>query len=724
MEPELEEAGAGLSLTEYWNILRRRRMIIVQTAILIGLTGTIVTFLTRSVYSASARLLVEPPAVGVNNIDPSNPLSSILTLTPVQDIATQVAILQSKPLLDKVQKDAGKSKLIVAQEASTNVIQVSAEANTPETAIKAANSLLENYLDDNVDSGLNEIRSALKFAQDQESAAHKKLMVSEGQIQAFKEKNHLSDVSSNIDALQKRVGDLAEQAELKQASLVSTRAQIAAARKLLANEPPASVVSINSTNPTLQVLQDQIAQLQADRAAMTQKGGFTTTAPQVVAVDARISELRKQLAAQPPMRATLTGAANVVHDQLHGSLAGLIAQEASTVSELRALRAALVQAKAQSVSIPAWQVTYSNLIRDHDAAQTEDKMFSDNVDHLSLRAQAYHATAHILERAQDAELVRPKKAQSIIFSCFIGLFLGICLALLQEMLDDRINSMEETGRALRLPTLGAIPTIAEGSPHLLLEMAGSEPAAESYRSVRTNIHFASVDTALETLLITSPNPGEGKSTTATNIALAMALDGKRVILVDADLRRSTLHKVMGMLAVPGLTDVLLGHSSLEESLQECELASNLHLLPAGSVPPNPSEMLNSRSFANLMQRLTGKADVVVFDSPPVLVGADASILASLVDGVVLVVEAGGTKKQAAKQAVAMLRQARARLIGMAFNKASSSPGYYYYNHYSYYSPGSYGAISDTNSRRSRRTQLPDTADTTKMLVGPAEGDDE
>jgi capsular exopolysaccharide synthesis family protein len=236
---------------------------------------------------------------------------------------------------------------------------------------------------------------------------------------------------------------------------------------------------------------------------------------------------------------------------------------------------------------------------------------------------------------------------------------------------------------LGAPSLGLIPIISEGEPHLLPEMKGLASAAESYRILRTNIHFSAVDNPVQTLLITSSGPSEGKTTTATNIAFAMALDGKKVILVDTDLRRPSLHKTLKLPVAPGLTDLLLGHSTLADTLQPHEGFPNLSILCSGSTPPNPGELLNSRKFRSLVQELKESCDIVIFDSAPVLVAADSAILASQVDGTLFVVEAGSTKKTTSKRAMQILNQARASILGIAYNKMSSheGEGYYRYNYH-------------------------------------------
>jgi succinoglycan biosynthesis transport protein ExoP len=309
-------------------------------------------------------------------------------------------------------------------------------------------------------------------------------------------------------------------------------------------------------------------------------------------------------------------------------------------------------------------------------------MFSEKLTDLTLREKARHATARIIEYAVPPDgPIRPKKFESILFTAAIGLFVGICLALLQEFLDDRINTSVEGEATLGLPSLGSVPSLTATDAHLLPQMQRMDPASESYRILRTNIHFAAIDMPQRTLLITSSAPAEGKTTTAANIAFAMAADGKNVILVDTDLRRPALHTLLSLPARPGLTDVLVGDCELTDAIWNHEEMAGLRVLPCGSLPPNPSEMLGSRAFRTLVERLTEEADLVIFDSPPVMAAADAQILASQMDGTILVVEAGQTRKAAARRSLELLRQGRANLLGAAYNKMRDPEGSGYYAYY-------------------------------------------
>jgi len=204
------------------------------------------------------------------------------------------------------------------------------------------------------------------------------------------------------------------------------------------------------------------------------------------------------------------------------------------------------------------------------------------------------------------------------------------------------------------------------------------PGAEAYRSLRTNLEFSSLDEPLRTMVVTSPAPEAGKSTTLANLAVALAQAGKQVILVDCDLRRPSLHDIFGIANTAGLTSVILDDTTSTPPLRETGVAG-LRLLTSGPLPPNPAELLGSRRMAGLIQTLREQADMVLFDAPPVIAVTDAAILASQVDGVLLVLNAGVTRREHAQRARVALDKVNARLVGTVLNNVkldTSLYGYY------------------------------------------------
>ncbi|MDQ0226803.1 CpsD/CapB family tyrosine-protein kinase [Metabacillus niabensis] len=205
------------------------------------------------------------------------------------------------------------------------------------------------------------------------------------------------------------------------------------------------------------------------------------------------------------------------------------------------------------------------------------------------------------------------------------------------------------------------------------------PIAEQFRTIRTNIQFSSVDEALQTIIVTSSGPGEGKSTNTANLAVVFAQQGKRVLLIDADLRKPTVHYTFRTENHVGLSNVLTRQLTLEEAISTTA-QEKLWVLSSGPIPPNPSELLGSKNMQVLLEQAKEEYDVIVIDTPPVLAVTDAQILANLADGVVLVVSSGKTERDSAKKAKELLESAKAKILGVVLNnkKAEESHYYYYY----------------------------------------------
>lgn len=284
--------------------------------------------------------------------------------------------------------------------------------------------------------------------------------------------------------------------------------------------------------------------------------------------------------------------------------------------------------------------------------------------------------------------VRPRTVQNVLLGALVGLMLSVGLVFLIEYLDDRIRSPEQIDKVLKLPVVGLIAKMSNGyhgtgKNQLIAVREPRSPVVEAFRSLRTNIQFAGVDQPIRTLLITSAGPSEGKSTVASNLAVVMAQAGLKVTLVDADLRRPTLHKQFNQVNRAGLTDVILRDPSQWNTLTIASGVPNLSLLLSGALPPNPSELLGSKRMKQLLDFLHQAHDVVIIDAPPLLPVTDALVLSSVTDGVLMVIDYGGTRIGEAVQGKNQLDQSGARILGVVMNKIPTGRrGYaYYYRHY-------------------------------------------
>lgn len=306
----------------------------------------------------------------------------------------------------------------------------------------------------------------------------------------------------------------------------------------------------------------------------------------------------------------------------------------------------------------------------------------------------------------------PKILVNTLLAAFAGLLLAAAIAFGVEFLDDTVKTAEDVTEIAHLPTLGAIsrmPGDDKRSPihRLVTHLYPQSPVAEAYRSLRTNIEFTSVDEPTSRLLITSSNPGEGKTTTACNLAVAFAQAGRKTLLVDADLRKPGVHRLFDLPNDRGLTDLLLHEgASLESLAQVVEQQPNMRVLTTGSLPPNPAELLGSRKMHVLMEGLTDHADLVIVDSPPLQAVTDAAILSSMVDGTLLVVGSGRTRRGALRSGLQSLIRVGASVLGVSLNRVSQS-GSGAGQYRGYYGPD--GSVTALPAERAERVPLgPDT----------------
>ena len=336
--------------------------------------------------------------------------------------------------------------------------------------------------------------------------------------------------------------------------------------------------------------------------------------------------------------------------------------------------------------VSGWQSTYAQLL-------------------FSLQGGEVNVLAVVEEAGVPSSPISPNVRMNVILASAVGLVFAAGGALLVEYLDDSIKSVDDAARATGLPTLAGIARI-EGEDYPSKLVAAREPLSpvvEAYRVLRTNIQFSSVDAPLHTLMVTSSGPTEGKSVTVANLAVVMAQSGRKVVVVDSDLRRPVIHKVFGASNNHGLSDVLVeGVEGVAHHLQQTGV-ENLWILPSGTVPPNPAELLGSKRMLAVIADLAKVADVVLFDSPPSLVVADSAILATRVEGVLLVCDAGRTRRGEAERAAKELRRVGANLLGVVLNRMSVRSGDYYY-HYRYYRDQ--GERADRRRRQGRSDRRP------------------
>jgi len=282
--------------------------------------------------------------------------------------------------------------------------------------------------------------------------------------------------------------------------------------------------------------------------------------------------------------------------------------------------------------------------------------------------------------------ISPNIVQNVLLALVAGLVIAASVVLVIEYLDDTIKDSEDTQRVLGLSTLGAITRMASvrnPADTLITLKHPRSPTSEAYRVLRTNLRFSGIENPSGALLITSAGPAEGKTTTAANLAVAVAQSGRRVILLDCDLRRPTIDKCFGLTNNEGLSSLFLNDTTTLESVMQPTKLDTLQVITSGPIPPNPAELLDSNRMRRILDTLRSQADLLIIDSPPVLAVADASILGARCSGALLVIDAGRTRSDVARRAVETLNKIGTKVLGVVLNRinARRAAGDYYYYYY-------------------------------------------
>jgi capsular exopolysaccharide synthesis family protein len=343
-------------------------------------------------------------------------------------------------------------------------------------------------------------------------------------------------------------------------------------------------------------------------------------------------------------------------------------------------------------------IRYNILKREAD---TNKELYKGLLQRMKEAGVSAGITASNIQVVDRAELPRtpfkPNKRLNLLLAVVVGLFLGVGLAFFFEYLDNTVKTPEDIEQLIRLPSFGMVPEISyhrrkqleSGTSYPVELITFGHPKSmlsEAYRNIRTSILLSFSEKPPKRIAITSPNPAEGKTTTVINTAISLSQTGAKVIIVDSDLRKPRVHKVFNEDNGVGLSNFLSGHTGLESIIKNTEIP-NLYYIPAGPIPPNPSELIGSNLFKNMVDSLGEQFDHIVFDSPPVLGFADSIILSTIVDGIIIVALGGKTPRETLQRAKEVLYQVNGKILGVVINRVDiqrSEYGYYYYRYHYYY----------------------------------------
>lgn len=559
-------------------------------------------------------------------------------------------------------------------------------AYDPQLAAAAVNALAQLYIEQSLEFRYNTSSEATGWLSDRVEAQKRKSEAAEQALQRFRESEGLVNLAERQGLMDQKLGGLSAAliaAKTERTGKEATLQQLRALPRLqLATFP------LMLDNANVQKLRAELLELQAEQARLAESLGEKH--PEMVR-----------------LRGRLTGVESKLEAEVGSALAAQAAACETARQQERALVAALEAAKAEAMALNRASIQYGVLQRDVEAHQALLRELLGRSQQTGLESELKSTNIRVVEKAEAPRAaILPRTMWNYQVALIAGLLLGLGLAVLFEHLDNTVKTPEDVQQQLGLPFLGMVPEVGvggeergEAGPYVL--RLPQSPVAEAYRVLRTNVLFSSAETSGRVLLVTSANPGEGKTTTVANLAASLAENGARVLAVDADLRRPTLHQHFGLEKTPGLSDAIVGAALTAQATQNTR-HKGLQLLPCGYVPPNPTELLGAVSTRELIASLRKRYDWVLIDAPPVLAMADTPVLAPWADGVILVVWAEVCPRPALQRAIDQLKAVGGKITGVVLNKVDLARNSYYYSqHYGEYYRSYYQAQKDERDDDSR-----------------------
>jgi polysaccharide biosynthesis transport protein len=709
VRPDVQE-GDEIDLHAYWRVIVRRRWVIASVFASVVLLTLLFTLRQTKVYAATATLIIDVNAPRVlNQKDVQDVVDSgtggywyskeyyetqykvITSRAVAQRVIDKLQLARDLRFLGlddvndpkKVEEHLGRidpavelqERLEVLPVKDSRVVRVQVRDGDPRWAATLANAVAEAYITESLSVRSTMTQNASEWLEQQLADLETKLAKSSDDLFRFKQAHDIvatswEDRQGMVSQRLVAVNDALTKARVLKAQLESRNEQIAALGDAIAKgDPAAEAFAIVNQSRSIQDLKVRYADAGVDCADMTAR--YLEDHPKLVACQGKLAAARDGLARE--VRTILEGARREY-------------QEA--VQTERKLSRLLDDSKSDAFGLNQHEKEYLELKRSHDNNQRLYEMVLQRLKETGVTGLLQMSNVRILDRAEPPEKpVSPRPLRNLALSLVLGLAGGVALALLLETLDTSITTREQVEERLRLPFLGIIPRMQQdgaAAPELAVLSSPSSAAAECVRSIRTNLLFMSPEKPLRTILVTSSGTGEGKTTVASALAATMANGGSRVLLVDADMRRPRVHKVFGIRAEAGLSSLILGEGSLDAVVVRTDVP-NLDVVPCGTVPPNPAELLHTAGFANLLMEMSRRYDRVVIDSPPAGVVADAIVISTHVDGTLLVLKAGQTSRGAAERTARNLADVKARVFGAVLNDVDLEDRRY--GQYAYYQSG-------------------------------------
>jgi polysaccharide biosynthesis transport protein len=544
----------------------------------------------------------------------------------------------------------------------SRLVDVSFQSRDPAFAAVAINTLVEEYVDQNLQVKLQTTDNMLEWLSKQLEKQQQKVEDSERALAEYRDKQNALSLDDKQNIVLARLTQLNDALIRAKTARVQKEALYNQVKSMSAGTDP-DAIPIIAQNPQVQALKTRLVDLQRDRVRLSERYGDKH--PEIVKVNAALEDTQRQLDLETSR-----------------ALQSVRNEYETSVLEEQTLARNLEAAKADATDLNRKSIGYSVMEREANSNREVYAALLQRENELRVASNSRSNNVRIIDRAEVPKSpMASGSRRTWLVSILVGLVLAVGVALGLDYLNDTIKTPEDIVQRLKLPFLGLVPSVRGDKHPLLASPHVPYDFGESFRALRTSILSRYQGEGTKTLVVTSAQPLEGKTTTACNIAMALAYGGSRVLLIDADMRRPGMHRPLRLTNDRGLSQVLVGQARVRDVIQRT-VDPNLLAITAGTTPPNPSELLSSERMKTLLANLSyGPFDWIVIDTPPVLAVTDAVILASKVSGVIFVVGAEMTRRRLAERALDTIMQSRPRVIAAVLNKVDFARNKYYYSRY-------------------------------------------
>ncbi len=706
------DGGSEFDLTSYLRMAVKHRFLILGSAIAAVLIGLILTLLTPPTYTATATIQIDREAARVLDGEGVAPEESMIA--GMEFFETQYGLLRSRSLAERVIDSLGlatsdafleqmgetpprsegtaaqrtaarrdavlkvvQDNLGVAPVRGSRLATLSFDSPNPQLSARVVNAFAENFIQSNLDRKFESTAYVREFLEERIAQTKSRLEEAERELVGYAAGESIVNVAETENGAQSLAGN---NLVALNSALAQARAARVAAQEKWRQAQTAALMSLPEVlqNGTIQSLTEQRAQLDAEY--QQKLGVFKPDFPAMVQLKAQIDELDRQInALASSIRSSIRGQYEVALNQERA----LQGQVSSLTGEVLDLRDRSIEYNILQREVDTSRALYDALLQRYKEVSATNGVTVNNIS--------------IVDRADAPRTASsPKMLINLAIALLLGLGIGVLAALLLEALDESLEKPEDVEAKVGVPVLGVVPLLDKTEAPVEALANPRSSFSEAYYSIRTALQFSTAHGVPASLLVTSSRPAEGKSTTAYATALNLARLGRRVLLADGDLRNPSMHRVIGANNDAGLSNLLSGGAELRALTQRTP-QEGMDFIACGPLPPNPAELWGGDRLRRMLDEASRMYDYVVIDGPPVLGFADAPLLASAVEGTILVIEAKGARRAQVRGALRRLSLGRARILGAVLTKFNVKSAQY--GGYDYAYDYNYGASDGATARR-------------------------